>query len=130
MCVGFLWSMRERGWQEQEVRRVGRGGLGRTAFDLQVGSHWSQRGRYQLRSPSQRMVAGISSTRTRVASRRERDAMPKPICCNATSWPVANAMKTTMMMAAAPVTSRAVDATPWTMASAVWSEASRARGSG
>ncbi len=43
-------------------------------------------------------------------------ATPKPICWNETRSPAAKPAKTTMMMSAAPVISRAVDPTPNTMA--------------
>ena len=65
------------------------------------------------------MAAGMSSRRTTVASSASAMAMPKPISWKATSWPVAKPAKTTMMIAAAPVISRAVEATPWTIAPAV-----------
>ena len=65
------------------------------------------------------MAAGMSSRRTSVASSASATAIPKPISWKATSWPVAKPLKTTMMIAAAPVIRRAVEATPWTIAPAV-----------
>ena len=44
------------------------------------GSHSSQRGRYQLRSPSSFIVAGRSTARTSVASIRIAAASPTPNC--------------------------------------------------
>ena len=57
--------------------------------------------------------------RIRVASSRRATATPKPICWNMTSWPRAKPAKTTMMISAAPVMIRAVEATPLTAASRV-----------
>src|SRR5215217_2439470 len=87
---------------------AGRSGAGRGPSTWTFGSQESQPGRYQLRSPSRRMASSASAI-----------AMPKPISWKATSWPDAKPLKTTMMIAAAPVISRAVDATPWTIASGV-----------
>src|SRR4051812_3150531 len=82
-----------------------------------LGSHVSQCGRYQLRSPSIPMIAGMMTRRTMVASSSSATATPKPICWKDTSWPVAKPAKTTMMISAAPVISRAVEATPCTIPS-------------
>jgi hypothetical protein len=54
-----------------------------------------------------------------VASISRAAATPKPICWNETSSPAAKPEKTTMMMSAAPVISRAVDPTPKAMAAFV-----------
>ena len=76
------------------------------------GSQSSQRGRYQFRSPRSSIAAGTSTERIRVASIRSATATPKPICWNITSSPVAKPAKTTTMIRAAPVISRAVVRTP------------------
>ena len=47
-----------------------------------------------------------------MASIRSATATPKPICWNITSSPEAKPVKTTMMISAAPVISRAVVLTP------------------
>ena len=83
------------------------------------GSQWSQRGRYQLCSPSKLSVHGKTTERIMVASRRSATATPNPICWNMSSWPRANPENTTTMMSAAPVMILAVDATPPTTASVV-----------
>jgi hypothetical protein len=51
--------------------------------------------------------------------------IPKPISWKATSWPLTKPAKTTMMIAAAPVIRRAVDATPWAIARAVYFDGRR-----
>ena len=84
-----------------------------------LGSQVSQRGRYQLRSPSSPIAAGMMTKRTIVASTSNATATPNPICWKDTSWPVAKPAKTTMMISAAPVIRRAVEATPWTIPSVV-----------
>jgi len=58
----------------------------------------------------------MTTNRTIVASIRSATATPKPICWNETSSPAAKPAKTTMMISAAPVISRPVDATPKIMA--------------
>ena len=61
----------------------------------------------------------MMTKRTIVASTSNATATPNPICWKDTSWPVAKPAKTTMMISAAPVIRRAVDATPWTIPSVV-----------
>jgi hypothetical protein len=61
----------------------------------------------------------MTTVRTIVASTSSATATPKPICWKATSSPVAKPVKTTTMISAAPVISRAVELTPWMMPSVV-----------
>ena len=65
------------------------------------------------------MAAGMTTRRTIVASISSAIATPKPICWNETSSPAAKPTKTAMMISAAPVISRAVEATPKMIASVV-----------
>jgi hypothetical protein len=68
--------------------------------------------RHQVRSPSRRIAAGLTTKRTIVASIRSATATSKPICWDETSSPAAKPAKPTMLVSAAPVISRAVDPTP------------------
>ena len=88
------------------------GSAGTWPSTLTLGSHSSQRGRYQFQSPSSSMAAGTMIVRTTVASMRTATARPKPICWNMTSSPLAMPPKTQTMMAAAPVMMPAVRPTP------------------
>ena len=54
-----------------------------------------------------------------VASISSATATPKPICWNMTRSPRAKPLKTATMIRAAPVISRAVEATVWVTASVV-----------
>ncbi len=83
------------------------------------GSHSSQAGRYQLRSPSSCIAAGTSTERTIVASTSSAIAIPKPICWNITSSPAAKPRKTATMISAAPVMIRPVEEMPKETASVV-----------
>src|SRR5665648_54099 len=58
---------------------VGSGSSG-VASTLRSGSHSSQLGKYQLKSPTSRMAAGTKTTRTSVASRKIATPRPKPSC--------------------------------------------------
>ena len=58
------------------------------------------------------MLAGNRIVRMIVASTSREMATPKPICWNSTRSPAAKPAKTAMMIAAAPVISRAVEPTP------------------
>src|SRR5204863_8849696 len=76
------------------------------------GSHWSQPGRYQFRSPSSFMVAGRSTARTRVASIRIAAASPTPNCLKNSIARAAKIEKTATITIAALVTTPAVDLIP------------------
>ena len=65
------------------------------------------------------MLAGRSTDRISVASISSEMATPKPICWNMTRSPRAKPTKTAMMISAAPVISRAVEATPYATASSL-----------
>ena len=91
------------------VRRRGRGGasmwtLGRIRL--------SQRGIHQLRSPSSSIVAGTSSIRTMVASISTAMERPRPNSLTTRSDSPMKLPKTTTMIAAAAVITRAVEANP------------------
>ena len=72
------------------------------------GSHSSQRGRYQFRSPSKAMTEGSSTPRTTVASSRTATASPTLSCLNCCSDKVPKTANTATMMMAALVTTPAV----------------------
>jgi hypothetical protein len=58
------------------------------------------------------MALGRTTERMMVASIRSAAATPKPICWNMISSPLAKPAKTATMIRAAPVMTRAVEATP------------------
>src|SRR3954447_3749627 len=68
----------------------------------------SQSGSHQVVWPKRRMVAGRSTRRTIVASIRTAVARPTPNCFRITKSETAKAVKTAIMIAAAPVTTLAV----------------------
>ena len=76
------------------------------------GSQSSRFGRYQFQSPSSFIVAGNSTPRMIVASISTAAARPTPICLNSTVDSVANTANTATMIAAALVTTPAVDRIP------------------
>src|SRR5215469_16705307 len=63
----------------------------------------SQAGRYQLRSPSIAIAAGISTPRTMVASMSTAEAMPMPNILNSITDSVAKIENTATMITAALV---------------------------
>ncbi len=65
------------------------------------------------------MLAGTSTQRMIVASMRSATPTPNPTCCVSARSPLANPAKTTMMMSAAPVITRAVVATACATASSL-----------
>src|SRR5262245_42506829 len=79
-------------------------------------SRLSQRGRYQLRSPSMAMAAGISTPRTTVASIRTAEAIPMPNILNSIRDSVAKIENTETMITAALVTTPALAPMPPVMA--------------
>src|SRR5205823_8222635 len=92
------------------------------------GSHWSQPGRYQFRSPSSFMVAGSRTPRTIVASIRIAAASPTPNCLKNSIDRVANTANTQTITVAALVTTPAVDLMPSEIASPIvapWRNRSR-----
>ena len=72
----------------------------------------SHLGIHQLRSPSSCITAGTSTIRTSVASRKIAEASPMPNSLRKTSGAARKARKTTTMIAAAAVITRAVFARP------------------
>src|SRR5207244_3720162 len=84
------------------------------------GSHSSQLGRYQFRSPSSFIVEGTSTARTSVASIRMAAARPMPIILKSIIASVAKIEKTATITIAALVTTLAVDLMPWATASSVF----------
>jgi hypothetical protein len=88
-----------------------------------AGSQASQRGRYQLRSPSRRITAGTSTPRTTVASSRIAAARPTPTIFKVTSDRVAKIANTATITTAALVTTPAERRMPCSMAA--WVEAPR-----
>src|SRR4051794_29834464 len=83
------------------------------------GSHSSQLGRYQFRSPSSFIVAGRSTARTIVASSRIAVASPTPNCLKNSIESVAKIEKTATMTIAALVTTPALDLMPCEIASSM-----------
>src|SRR3954468_18532839 len=77
-------------------------------------SRSSQRGSHQFRSPSSDIVAGTSTSRMTVASRKTATARPSPIILTTGSLDSVKARKTLTMMAAAAVMTRAVAVNPRT----------------
>src|SRR5262245_54358562 len=109
-----------QGVREREDERDHDGdSLGRAPSIWMRGSHPSQLGRYQFQRPSRLIALGSRIERTIVASIRSATATPNPICWNMISSPRAKPVKTAMMISAAPVMIRAVDATPKVTASVV-----------
>src|SRR6266542_2594528 len=90
------------------------------------GSHCSQPGRYQFRSPSSFIVAGRSTARTSVASIRIAAASPTPNCLKNSSERAAKIEKTATMTIAALATTPAVDLIPSAMASSMLAPRSNA----
>ena len=84
----------------------------RLASRSSVGSHSSQRGRYQFHSPSSFIMLGRTTDRMIVASARSATATPKPICWNMTRSPDAKPANTATMISAAPVMIPAVVLSP------------------
>src|SRR6516165_3938760 len=76
------------------------------------GSHDSQRGRYQVRSPNRAIAAGISTPRTTVASISTAEAMATPNILNSISDRLAKIENTATMIAAALVTTPALPLMP------------------
>jgi hypothetical protein len=76
------------------------------------GSHDSQRGRYQFRSPSRAITAGSRMPRTIVASSRTATASPMPTCFIEAIGIVANRANTATITTAALVIAPAVPAIP------------------
>ena len=83
------------------------------------GSHSSQGGRYQFRSPSSFIVAGSSTPRTIVASIRIAAASPTPNCLKNSIDSVAKTANTQTITTAALVTTPAVDLIPSEIASSI-----------
>jgi hypothetical protein len=83
------------------------------------GSHSSQFGRYQLRSPSNFIVAGSSTPLITVASIRIAAASPTPICLKSMKLRVAKIENTATITIAALVTVPAVEPMPRSIAFSV-----------
>ena len=98
---------------------VRRGSFGFNLVASSRGSHWSQLGRYQFRSPSSFIVAGSSTPRTSVASIRIAAASPTPNCLKISIERVAKIEKTATITIAALVTTPAVDLIPCAIASSM-----------
>src|SRR6516164_1239661 len=84
----------------------------RPSLAPRVGSHWSQVGKYQFRSPSSFIDAGSNTARTTVASRITATASPTPACLRSIELAVANSENTPNITSAALVTTPAVRAIP------------------
>src|SRR5436305_14323377 len=85
----------------------GRTGAGAGASGDTRGSHSSHLGRYQFQSPRSFIVAGSSTPRMIVASRRTATASPTPSCLKISSDSVAKIANTEIITAAALVTTPA-----------------------
>src|SRR5437763_17200978 len=83
------------------------------------GSHWSQPGRYQVRSPSSFIVAGRSTAGTRVAPIRLATASPTPNWLKNSIERDAKNEKTATKRIAALVTTPAVNLIPGAIASSM-----------
>ena len=95
-------------------RRVGWWRRGLVALDPQVGQP-GEPGRHVPVALAEQAHAAGMSTGGRAWRPAERDGDAEAHLLEDTSWPVAKPAKTTMMIAAAPVIRRAVEATPWTI---------------
>ena len=93
------------------------GGTSTSPSMVTSGSQRRNPGSHQFHSPSSRIVAGRSTLRTIVASRRTATASPNPSCLMMTSSRVTNTAKTVTMIAAALVIVPEVMAMPRATAS-------------